>query len=233
MNNWTETRDLIPLSVWLHFFRKSLEKFHEKNNGLPSNLVVISFTAQLIATCLVHNPIKKIEPIWKSNKSCILTETLFLFFFSILLLYNIVLRCPRELYVKLHNQLQINVQRERERNNFEMKINCLINKHTHYSFQYEEHILLNANLFLKVYTFICNLFNYRVCHLTFFFSTSSCLIWQIISFILPPNEYGCIYAWTALRSGPAINLHKMPMLAKKKKIILSCEKSERNWRPHK
>ena len=23
---------------------------------------------------------------------------------------------------------------------------------------------------------------------------SSCLIWQIISFILPPNEYGCLYA---------------------------------------
>ena len=22
---------------------------------------------------------------------------------------------------------------------------------------------------------------------------SSCLIWQIISFILPPNEYGCVY----------------------------------------
>ena len=27
---------------------------------------------------------------------------------------------------------------------------------------------------------------------------SSCLIWQIISFILPPNEYGCVYAWTTL-----------------------------------
>ena len=25
---------------------------------------------------------------------------------------------------------------------------------------------------------------------------SSCLIWQIISFILSPNEYGCVYAWT-------------------------------------
>ena len=30
---------------------------------------------------------------------------------------------------------------------------------------------------------------------------SSCLIGQIISFILPPNEYGCVYAWTTrLRS---------------------------------
>ena len=25
---------------------------------------------------------------------------------------------------------------------------------------------------------------------------SLCLFWQIISFILPPNEYGCVYAWT-------------------------------------
>ena len=44
---------------------------------------------------------------------------------------------------------------------------------------------------------------------------SSCLIWQIISFILPPNEYGCVYAWTTLGSGPAIDLQQMPILAKK------------------
>ena len=31
---------------------------------------------------------------------------------------------------------------------------------------------------------------------------SSCLIWQIISFILLPNEYGCVYAWTTLGCGP-------------------------------
>ena len=42
---------------------------------------------------------------------------------------------------------------------------------------------------------------------------SSCLIWQIISFILPPNEYGCVYAWKTLRSGPTIGLQKMPILA--------------------
>ena len=35
---------------------------------------------------------------------------------------------------------------------------------------------------------------------------SSCLIWQIINFILPPNKYGCVYAWTTLGSGPAIDL---------------------------
>ena len=29
---------------------------------------------------------------------------------------------------------------------------------------------------------------------------SSCLIWQIIGFILPPNENGCVYAWTTLGS---------------------------------
>ena len=50
---------------------------------------------------------------------------------------------------------------------------------------------------------------------------SLCLIWQIISFILPPNEYGCVYAWTTLGSGPAIDLQKMPILAKK--IIFSDE----------
>ena len=50
---------------------------------------------------------------------------------------------------------------------------------------------------------------------------SSCLIWQIICFILPPNEYGCVYAWTTLGSGPAIDLQKMPILAKK--IIFSDE----------
>ena len=38
---------------------------------------------------------------------------------------------------------------------------------------------------------------------------SSCLIWQVISFSLPPNEYGCVYAWTTLGNGPAIDLQKM------------------------
>ena len=47
----------------------------------------------------------------------------------------------------------------------------------------------------------------------------SCLIWQIISFILPPNEYGCVYAWTILGSGPAIDLQKMPILAKKNHLF--------------
>ena len=43
---------------------------------------------------------------------------------------------------------------------------------------------------------------------------SSYLIWQISSFIRAP-EYGCVHAWTTLESGPAIDLQKMPILAKK------------------
>ena len=49
---------------------------------------------------------------------------------------------------------------------------------------------------------------YRDRHITYFFqllliswmvTLDSYLIWQIINFILPPNEYGCVYAWTTLR----------------------------------
>ena len=50
---------------------------------------------------------------------------------------------------------------------------------------------------------------------------SSCLIWQIISFMLLPNEYGCVYAWTTLESRFAIDFQKMPILAKQ--IIFSDE----------
>ena len=49
----------------------------------------------------------------------------------------------------------------------------------------------------------------------------SCLISQIICFILQPNEYGCLYDWTTLGIGPAIDLQKMPIMAKK--IIFSDE----------
>ena len=49
----------------------------------------------------------------------------------------------------------------------------------------------------------------------------SCLIWQIICVILPPNEYGCAYTWTTLRSGSAIDLQKMPISAKKKSSFWS------------
>ena len=63
---------------------------------------------------------------------------------------------------------------------------------------------------------------YRVRHQTFFqlvliswmVTLISCLIWQIISFILPLNEYGCVSNAFSL-SGPAIDLQKMPILPKK------------------
>ena len=48
---------------------------------------------------------------------------------------------------------------------------------------------------------------------------SSCLIGQIISFILPPNEYGCVQSREILRQ---IDLQKMPILAKEK-LIFSVE----------
>ena len=38
---------------------------------------------------------------------------------------------------------------------------------------------------------------------------SSCLLWQTVTFILAPYEYGCAYVWTSL-SGPAVDLQKMP-----------------------
>ena len=50
---------------------------------------------------------------------------------------------------------------------------------------------------------------------------TSCLNWQKIRFILPPNEYSYLYAWTTLGSGPAIDLQKMSILAKK--IVFSDE----------
>ena len=37
--------------------------------------------------------------------------------------------------------------------------------------------------------------------------------------MLPPNEYVSVYAWTTLGSGPAIDLQKMPILAKKNHIF--------------
>ena len=47
---------------------------------------------------------------------------------------------------------------------------------------------------------------------------SSCLIWQIISFILSPNEYGCVYAWTMLG-----NIATLLLAILAKKIIFSYE----------
>ena len=50
---------------------------------------------------------------------------------------------------------------------------------------------------------------------------STCLIWQIINFILLPNEYGCVCAWTKLGNIATDRLQKKPIMAKK--IIFSDE----------
>ena len=52
-----------------------------------------------------------------------------------------------------------------------------------------------------------------------FFSLSSYLIWQIISFILPPNEYGCVYSWTTLGNIATDRLTEDADFAKKKIIV--------------
>ena len=56
---------------------------------------------------------------------------------------------------------------------------------------------------------------FQLVFISWMVTLSSWLIWQIINFILPPNEYGCVYAWTTLGSGPAIDLKKVLILAKK------------------
>ena len=40
-----------------------------------------------------------------------------------------------------------------------------------------------------------------------------------VFFQLPPNECGCLYTWTTLGSGPAIDIQKMPILAKIKNYL--------------
>ena len=83
---------------------------------------------------------------------------------------------------------------------------------------------------------------YRARHLRFFFqlviiswmvTLSSCLIRQTISFILPPNEYDCVYACTMLGNIATDDLQKMPILTKKKSSFqtkLNCKKQNcRTW----
>ena len=87
-----------------------------------------------------------------------------------------------------------------------------------------------------------NVFFFQLELISWMVTLSSCLICQIISFIFPPNEYGCLYAWTSLGNiatllwpidrsqltiqcvfaslyGPTIDLQKMPILAKKKNYL--------------
>ena len=48
---------------------------------------------------------------------------------------------------------------------------------------------------------------------------NSCLIWQIISLILPPNEYGCVYAWIRIAKWTCGRLTEDADFGKKKIIF--------------
>ena len=62
---------------------------------------------------------------------------------------------------------------------------------------------------------------------------SSCSIWQIISFVLPLNEYGCVYAGITLGNIATLLCPKLSYEFRTKRSTtssvcsLSCEKSER------
>ena len=72
-----------------------------------------------------------------------------------------------------------------------------------------------SKLYLQIIgSAIKHFFFFQLVLLSWMIILSSCLIWQIISFILAQNEYGCVYAWTTLGSEPTIDLQKMTILGK-------------------
>ena len=98
----------------------------------------------------------------------------------------------------------------------------LCHKYTKIGYRADTSVQVNSDI-MSGYQMKCSIFDELVKSLRnqFFFSTrayswmitlSSCLISQIISFILPRNEYGCVNTWTTLGSGSAIALQKMPIL---------------------
>ena len=105
---------------------------------------------------------------------------------------------------------------------------CLIKSDKNYRNCYLKS--LTVELYLSYIYFYFQMNFYRVRHITFFqleliswmLTLSSCLIWQIISFILPPKEYGCVYAWTTLENIATDRLTENAVFGKKK-IIFSDE----------
>ena len=92
---------------------------------------------------------------------------------------------------------------------------CFISYWTKWSacyFALRHHTKYHATYCARHLTF----FSFQLVLISWMVTLSSCLIWQIISFILSPNEFGCVYASL---SGPAIDLQKMPILPKKNHLF--------------
>ena len=72
-----------------------------------------------------------------------------------------------------------------------------------------------------------NVYNFNVCNffqlvlISWIVTLSSCLIQQIISFILPPNKYGCVYARTTLENVVGECVRKLRTDFWKKRITVS------------
>ena len=60
-----------------------------------------------------------------------------------------------------------------------------------------KYVIINQNL-CGFWPQWIHCFFFQLLLISWMVTLSSYLIWQIISFILPPNEYGCVYAWTTL-----------------------------------
>ena len=93
-------------------------------------------------------------------------------------------------------------------------------------------VLRNELQFFEYTTFLCLLTpdcNYRVRHLAFIYSTIFQLVlWQIISFILPPNEYGPL--WTCGRLTENTDFGKKIIFSDEAHFDLGGYVNKPNWR---
>ena len=74
---------------------------------------------------------------------------------------------------------------------------------------------------LIYYYYYIKRFSFQLVLISWMVTLNSCLIWQIISFIVPLNEYVCVYPWTTLGNIAAIRLTEDADFGKK--IIFSDE----------
>ena len=87
-------------------------------------------------------------------------------------------------------------------------------------------IRINGRLGWRVLYIYCYIYIYislfpffQLLLISWMVTLSSCLIWQTISFIFPPNEYGCVYAWTTLGNIATDRLTEDSDFSKKKTIF--------------